>query len=57
MTYCLENTSLANQYPKLYNIVRTKEVLIADVLSQIPLNIKFNRILTREKWDAWEQLA
>jgi hypothetical protein len=38
----------------LYNIVRTKEVLVADVLSQIPLNIKFNRILTGEKWDAWD---
>jgi hypothetical protein len=42
----LGDTSLANQYPTLYNIVRTKEVLVADVLYQNPLNIRFNRILT-----------
>jgi hypothetical protein len=48
---------IANQYPTLYNIVRTKEVLVADVLSQNPLNIRSNRILIGEKWDAWIHLV
>jgi hypothetical protein len=29
----LGNTSLANQYPSLYNIVRTKNVLVSNVLN------------------------
>jgi hypothetical protein len=37
----LDNTSLPNQYPILYNIVRTKNVLVSDVLNQTPLNIRF----------------
>jgi hypothetical protein len=41
----LGDTSLASQYPTLYNIVRTKDVLVADVLSHNPLNIRFNRLL------------
>jgi hypothetical protein len=32
-------TSLASQYPTLYNIVRTTNVIFVDVLSQVPLNI------------------
>jgi hypothetical protein len=48
---------LENQYPTLHNIVRTKEVLVADVLSLVPLNIRFNRILIGEKWDAWVHLV
>jgi hypothetical protein len=53
----LGNTSLANQYPTLYNIVRTKNVLVADVLNQTPLNIRFNRVLLADKWDAWIHLV
>jgi hypothetical protein len=53
----LGDTSLANQYPTLYNIVRTKDILVADVLSHNPLNIRFNRILIGEKWDAWIHLV
>jgi hypothetical protein len=53
----LGDTSQANKYPNLYNIVRTKEVLVADVLSQIPLIRRFNRILIGEKWDAWVHLV
>jgi hypothetical protein len=53
----LGDTSLANQYPTLYNIVRTKNILVADVLSHNPLNIRFNRILVGEKWDAWIHLV
>jgi hypothetical protein len=35
----LGDTPLATQYPILYNIFRTKYVLVADVLSNVPLNI------------------
>src|SRR5699024_9879163 len=45
----LGDTSLENQYPTLYSTVRTKEVLVADVLSQNPLNIRFNKNLVGEK--------
>jgi hypothetical protein len=40
---------LAYEYPNLFNIVGTKEVTVVDVLSQVPLNIKFNRALTGDK--------
>jgi hypothetical protein len=43
-------TSLAQQYPSLYNIVQHKEVIFANVLSQISLNIGFIRALTGNKW-------
>jgi hypothetical protein len=32
---------LAQQYPSLYNIVRQKNILVADVLTGVPLNIEF----------------
>jgi hypothetical protein len=53
----LGNTSLANHNPTLYNIVRIKIVLVADVLNQTLLNIMFNRALVGDKWDAWIQLV
>jgi hypothetical protein len=53
----LGDTSLASQYPTLYNIVRTKDVLVADVLSHNPLNIRFNRLLIGYQWDAWIHLV
>jgi hypothetical protein len=48
----LGDISLANKYPTLYNIIKTKNVLVADVLNQIPLNIWFNRAIVGDKWDA-----
>jgi hypothetical protein len=30
---------------------------VADVLSQTPLNIRFNRAILGDKWDAWVQLV
>jgi hypothetical protein len=45
----LRDTSLANQYRTLYNIVRTKD---ADILSQNPLNTRFNGTLNGKKRDA-----
>jgi hypothetical protein len=45
----LGDTPLATQYLNLFNIARTKNVLVADVLSNVPLNIRFNRTLTGER--------
>jgi hypothetical protein len=52
----LGDTTLATQYPSLYNIARTKHVLVAEVLSNVPLNIIFHRTLTGEKWNSWVSL-
>jgi hypothetical protein len=49
--------SLAHQYPSLYNIAQTKNVLVADVLGQAPLNIAFRRSLTGNKWTNWLHLC
>jgi hypothetical protein len=53
----LGNTSLAHQYPSLYNIVHHKNVTVAQVLAQSLLNITFRRILTDSKWTSWVQLC
>jgi hypothetical protein len=53
----LGDSPLASQYPLLYNIVRRKNVLVADVLSNTPLNIEFRRTLTGNKWEAWIALV
>jgi hypothetical protein len=52
----LGDTPLATQYPSLYNIVRTKHVLVTDVLFNVPLNIGFNRTLTGDRWNSWVSL-
>ena len=44
---------LADQYPLLYIIVRRKNILLADILAQSPLNIQFWRVLIGNKWEAW----
>jgi hypothetical protein len=41
----LGDAPLASQYPNLYIIAGNKNVLVADVLSHAPLNIRFNRML------------
>jgi hypothetical protein len=53
----LGDTPLALQYPSLYNIVRRKNVLVADVLSNNPLNIEFRRSLNGNRWAVWLQLV
>jgi hypothetical protein len=53
----LGNTSLSTQYPSLYNIVQHKHVTVANVLSNTPLNVGFNRLLTRDKYEAWLNLV
>jgi hypothetical protein len=53
----LGNTPLYHQYPSLYNIVHHKNVTVAQVLAQTPLNITFRRMLSGTKWTAWLQLC
>jgi hypothetical protein len=49
----LGDTPLSSQYPALYIIVRHKHVRVADVLSNIPLNIGFRRVLRDNNWESW----
>jgi hypothetical protein len=48
---------LSQQYPSLYNIVQRNNVSVSQVLSQVPLNIGFRRILNGNKWTAWIHLC
>jgi hypothetical protein len=48
--------SLAQQYPSLYNIVHHKNVTVAHVLAQTPLNISFRWVLNGNKWTSRLQL-
>jgi hypothetical protein len=45
----LDKAPLTNQYPTLYAVVRHKNVRVADVLNQSPLNIAFIRILREDR--------
>jgi hypothetical protein len=42
----LKRTPLMNQYPSLYSIVSHKNVTVAEILNQQPLNIGFIRVLS-----------
>ena len=53
----LGETSLAVQYPSLYSIVLHKNVKVAQVLAQTPLNIGFRRVLRGNNWAAWLHLC
>jgi hypothetical protein len=53
----LGDTSLAHQYPSLYNIVQYKNVTVANVLSYAPLNISFRQVLNGNKWMDWSHLC
>jgi BarA-like signal transduction histidine kinase len=45
------------RYLSLYNIVRKKNVIVAQVLSTTPLNVSFRRALAGENWDKWLSLV
>jgi hypothetical protein len=53
----LGNKSLAEQYPLLYNILKCKQVSVANVLNQNPLNISFRAYFKRNCWRLWLQLV
>ena len=42
----LGEVSLASQYPMLYNVIRQKNVLVADVLANSSVHVEFRRNLT-----------
>jgi hypothetical protein len=46
----LGDKPLDEQYPSIYNIVQRKQVSVAQMLCQIPLNITFTRGLNEYKW-------
>jgi hypothetical protein len=41
------------KYPRLYNLVRRKNMTVAQVLSTTPLNVSFRRALEGVNWDNW----
>jgi hypothetical protein len=49
----LGETTLAHQYPSLYNIVQCKNVTVANVLTQAPLNMGFRHVLSGNRWTSW----
>jgi hypothetical protein len=53
----LGNSTLAQQYPSSYNIVHRKQVSVADVMSQRPLNISFRQALTGSRAGRWVHLC
>jgi hypothetical protein len=53
----LGDKPLAQQYPSLHNTVHRKQVLVADVLNQVPLKITLCRNLIGNKWTEWLHLV
>jgi hypothetical protein len=51
------NVPLRIKFPTLYNIVRKKNVSVAQVLSTTPLNVTFRRALVGDNWDKWLSLV
>jgi hypothetical protein len=52
----LGNTTLREQYPALYNIVRHKSDTIAKVLEDFPPNVDFRRSLIGLRQTSWQEL-
>jgi hypothetical protein len=44
-------------YPNLYQLARKKHVVVADVLSTIPLNMSFRRVLSGHNLQSWYGLV
>jgi len=53
----LGNSSLRDQYPQLYNIVRKKQDTVADVLSTQISNVSWRRDLIGNKLMMWNNLV
>jgi hypothetical protein len=53
----LGDKTLAQEYPSLYHIAQHRNVLVADVLAQVPLNIQFRRVFHGNKWMDWMHLC
>ena len=50
------NTTLKDQYPAMYNIVRHKSDTLAMVMQSSPPNMTFMRDLVRPRLEAWNTL-
>ena len=53
----LGDNPLSMQYPSLYNIVRHKNILVANALAGGQVNIQFRRSLVGDKWKDWLNLV
>jgi hypothetical protein len=53
----LGSSSLAHQYPLLYNISQWRQVSVASMLTLFPINVGFMRRLISDKWDSWVDLC
>jgi hypothetical protein len=49
----LNNTPLREQFPNIFNIVRNKTSLVAEVLSHANLNLSFRRSIVGIKLVEW----
>ena len=49
----LGNRTLKSQFPSLFNIVRRRHAMVAEVFSTTPLNISFRRALVGDKLHDW----
>jgi hypothetical protein len=49
-------STLKDQYPNLYNIVRKKSATVANIFSSRPLNDSFRRSLAAENLQSWHNL-
>ena len=53
----LGSQALKIQYLNLFNIVRKKQAMVADVLNFTPLNVSFRRALVGNKLLEWQSLV
>jgi hypothetical protein len=51
------DSTLKEQYPNLYNIVRNKSATVANIFSTRPLNISFRRSLVDANLQSWHNLV
>jgi hypothetical protein len=50
-------TTLKEQYPNLYNIVRSKSATVAEIFSSRQLNVSFRMNLVAENLQSWHDLV
>jgi hypothetical protein len=53
----MEDKALILKYPSLYNTVRTKDAIVAQVLSTTPLTVSFRRSIMDSYLLAWYDLV
>lgn len=53
----LDSPALKIQYPNLFNIVRKKQAIVAEVLNSTPLNVSFRKALVGNKLLEWQSLV